>query len=39
MTLFHCLYLLVYVQLNYTINIRQKEMYAKADPLNTNDLC
>ena len=39
MTLFHCLYLLVSVQLNYTINIRQKGVPAKANPLNTNDLC
>ena len=39
MTLFHFFYLLVSVQLNYTINIRQKGVPAKANSLNANDLC
>ena len=39
MTLSHYFYLLVSVPLNYTINIRQKGVSAKANPLNTNDLC
>ena len=38
MTLFHRFYLLVSVQLNYTINIQQKGVYFKDNPLNDNDL-